>query len=42
MLALIALKEAGITPARDIVMLSTADEENDGTCGIRWMVAQPL
>ena len=38
MMALIALKEAGITPARDIVMLSTADEENDGTWGIRWMV----
>ena len=39
MMALVALKEAGITPARDIVMLSTADEENDGTWGIRWMVA---
>jgi acetylornithine deacetylase/succinyl-diaminopimelate desuccinylase-like protein len=38
MMALVALKEAGITPARDIVMLSTADEENDGTWGIRWMV----
>jgi acetylornithine deacetylase/succinyl-diaminopimelate desuccinylase-like protein len=39
MMALIALKEAGITPPRDIVMLSTADEENDGTWGIRWMTA---
>lgn len=38
MMALIALKEAGITPARDIVMLSTADEENDGVWGIRWMI----
>jgi acetylornithine deacetylase/succinyl-diaminopimelate desuccinylase-like protein len=38
MFALIALKEAGITPARDIVMLSTADEETNGTWGIRWMI----
>src|SRR5258708_341012 len=38
MMALAALKRAGITPARDIVMLSTADEENNGTYGIRWMV----
>ena len=39
MFALIALKRAGITPARDIVMLSTADEENNGVLGIRWMIA---
>src|SRR5258706_3020996 len=38
MMALAALKKAGITPARDIVMLSTADEENNGTYGIRWMI----
>jgi acetylornithine deacetylase/succinyl-diaminopimelate desuccinylase-like protein len=36
--ALATLKKAGITPARDIVMLSTADEENNGTYGIRWMI----
>ena len=36
--ALVTLKKAGITPARDIVMLSTADEENNGTYGIRWMI----
>ena len=36
--ALTALKDAGITPARDIVMLTTADEENNGTYGIRWMI----
>lgn len=36
--ALTTLKKAGITPARDIVMLSTADEENNGTYGIRWMI----
>jgi acetylornithine deacetylase/succinyl-diaminopimelate desuccinylase-like protein len=39
MMALIALKQAGITPARDIVLLSTADEETDGAWGIRWMIA---
>lgn len=38
MFALVALKRAGITPARDIVMLSTADEETNGTLGIRWMI----
>src|SRR5579862_1753066 len=37
--ALVTLKKAGIVPARDIVMLSTADEENNGTYGIRWMIA---
>jgi acetylornithine deacetylase/succinyl-diaminopimelate desuccinylase-like protein len=36
--ALIALKQAGIVPARDIVMLSTADEETGGTYGILWMI----
>lgn len=36
--ALIALKQAGITPSRDIVMLSTADEETNGTHGVRWMI----
>jgi len=40
MMALATLKKAGITPARDIVMLSTADEENNGTYGIRWMIGQ--
>ena len=39
MMALIALKKAGITPPRDIVMLSTADEETNGTWGIQWMIA---
>ena len=38
MMALATLKKAGITPARDIVMLATADEENNGTYGIRWMI----
>jgi len=38
MFALIALKRAGVAPARDIVMLSTADEETNGTLGIRWMI----
>lgn len=38
MLALVTLVKSGITPARDIVLLSTADEENNGTYGIRWMI----
>ena len=38
MMALVALKQAGVVPARDLVMLSTADEETSGTHGIRWMI----
>lgn len=38
MMALVTLKKSGILPARDIVILSTADEENNGTYGIRWMI----
>ena len=37
--ALIELKKSGIVPARDIVMLSTADEESSGEHGIQWMIA---
>lgn len=37
--ALIELKKSGITPSRDIVMLSTADEESSGERGIQWMIA---
>ena len=40
MFALIAMKRAGLVPPRDIVMLSTADEETNGTLGIRWMIEQ--
>ncbi len=38
MMALVTLEKSGILPPRDIVMLSTADEENNGTYGIRWMI----
>jgi acetylornithine deacetylase/succinyl-diaminopimelate desuccinylase-like protein len=38
-MALVTLARSGITPARDIVMLSTADEEADGVYGIQWMIA---
>src|SRR5437879_5319886 len=38
LMALVTLKKSRITPARDIVMLSTADEETNGTYGIRWMI----
>src|SRR4051812_18230709 len=37
--ALIALKQSGFVPARDIVMFSSADEETSGIFGIRWMLA---
>jgi acetylornithine deacetylase/succinyl-diaminopimelate desuccinylase-like protein len=37
--ALIALHNSGIVPPRDIVMLSTADEETSGVHGIQWMIA---
>jgi acetylornithine deacetylase/succinyl-diaminopimelate desuccinylase-like protein len=37
--SLIALHNAGITPARDIVMICTPDEETAGERGIRWMIA---
>lgn len=37
--ALIALHNSGVPPSRDIVMLSTADEEMGGEYGIRWMIA---
>jgi acetylornithine deacetylase/succinyl-diaminopimelate desuccinylase-like protein len=36
--ALIELKRAGIVPPRDIVMLSTCDEESSGVRGIQWML----
>lgn len=37
--ALIELKKSGVQPSRDIVMLSTADEESSGVLGMQWMVA---
>jgi acetylornithine deacetylase/succinyl-diaminopimelate desuccinylase-like protein len=39
LMALIALRNAGMTPSRDIVMLATADEESGGARGIQWMIA---
>lgn len=36
--ALTTLKKYGIQPSRDILMLTTADEETNGTYGIRWMI----
>ncbi len=38
LMALVALKDAGVVPARDILLLSTCDEETSGTLGIRWMI----
>ena len=39
LMALIALHNSGTTPSRDIVMISTADEETGGERGIQWMIA---
>jgi len=36
--ALTALRNAGVVPSRDVVMLTTADEETNGVYGIRWMI----
>lgn len=36
--ALVTMKRMGIAPARDIVMVSTADEETGGVRGIQWML----
>ncbi|HTM48828.1 MAG TPA: M20/M25/M40 family metallo-hydrolase [Bryobacteraceae bacterium] len=37
-MSLVILKQSGIAPPRDIVMLTTADEETNGDLGIRWMI----
>ena len=37
--ALVTLHNLGFQPSRDIVMLSTADEESGGERGIQWMIA---
>ncbi len=36
--ALVTLKKAGVLPSRDVVMLTTADEETNGIYGIQWMI----
>ena len=36
--ALLQLKKLGIVPPRDILFLSTCDEESDGTHGAGWMI----
>lgn len=39
LMTLVALRQSGVAPGRDIVMLSTADEETGGAYGIEWMIA---
>jgi acetylornithine deacetylase/succinyl-diaminopimelate desuccinylase-like protein len=36
--SLIAMKQTGTVPERDIVMLCTADEETGGALGVQWML----
>ena len=38
LVALVALKQTGITPSRDVVMVTTADEETNGVWGIQWLI----
>lgn len=38
LVALLALRQSGAVPSRDILMLATADEETGGDFGIRWMI----
>jgi acetylornithine deacetylase/succinyl-diaminopimelate desuccinylase-like protein len=38
--ALLTLRKMGIVPARDIVMLSTADEETNGAQGVETMIRE--
>lgn len=40
--ALIQMRLTGTVPPRDIVMLSTADEETSGEMGIKWMLKNHL
>jgi len=39
LMALVALRQTGTVPARDIVLFATADEETGGDYGVRWMWA---
>ena len=39
LMTLMVMKRHGVLPSRDIVMLTTADEETDGVYGINWMIA---
>jgi acetylornithine deacetylase/succinyl-diaminopimelate desuccinylase-like protein len=36
--AMIAMKQTGLIPERDVIMLATADEETGGELGAKWMV----
>lgn len=38
LMAVITMKKHGIVPDRDIVLLSTCDEESGGDLGVRWML----
>lgn len=42
LVSLITMKRLGIVPSRDIVMLTTPDEETNGTHGIVWMAANHM
>jgi acetylornithine deacetylase/succinyl-diaminopimelate desuccinylase-like protein len=40
--ALTLMKDSGIVPRRDIVMMCTPDEESGGEHGIKWMIANHM
>ena len=39
LMSLITMKRMGVVPSRDIVMVTTSDEETNGINGIRWLIA---
>ena len=39
LVSLVTMKRLGIVPSRDIIMVTTCDEETNGTNGIRWLIA---
>ncbi len=38
LMSLITMKRMGVVPSRDIVMVTTCDEETNGINGIRWLI----
>ena len=39
LVSLITMKRMGVVPSRDIIMVTTSDEETNGINGIRWLIA---
>ena len=39
LVSLVTMKRMGVVPSRDIIMVTTCDEETNGTNGILWLIA---